>query len=272
MVNPGHKQMSNKQTRAGGRKGRRGGERVLQGGRKASVAAAESLSLLPADLVPVFCHWDPLLLGLVIRLRQHSRKDKQSLHQLNQETLAAHWATLSSRLSVFLYPLSNASHLCVTLSYKKNCMGHWPLQVIWAGVAITLRFKAVLLPNLAWSWPRLVKDIFLSASSCHPWESDERKTMTADQFLWNLKINTVHLSHKTIGKIKWHAPHNHIHLLFLKTSIHVHAIYVVVFYKPLSLPSAGMASPLVGVTMHSFLAELRPLLLRKTGRWTMFLM
>lgn len=45
----------------------------------------ESLSLLPADLVPVFCHRDPLLLGLVIRLWQHSRKDKQPLHQLHQE-------------------------------------------------------------------------------------------------------------------------------------------------------------------------------------------
>lgn len=46
-------------------------------GRNASAAAAESLSLLPADLVPVFCHRDPLLLGLVIRLWQHSRKNKQ---------------------------------------------------------------------------------------------------------------------------------------------------------------------------------------------------
>lgn len=78
--------MSNKQTNKGGRrKGRRGSGKVSQGGRKASATAAESLSLLPADLVPVFCHRDPLLLGLVIRLWQRSRKDKQSLHQLQQE-------------------------------------------------------------------------------------------------------------------------------------------------------------------------------------------
>lgn len=78
--------MSNKQTREGGRKeGEVAGRSWWGGGRKAAAAAAESLSLLPADLVPVFCHREPLLLGLVIRLWQHSGKDKQSLHQLHQE-------------------------------------------------------------------------------------------------------------------------------------------------------------------------------------------
>lgn len=60
--------------------------------------AAESLSLLPADLVPVFCHRDPLLLGLVIRLWQHSRKDKQPLHQLHQEP----WPH-TEHLLIFIY-------------------------------------------------------------------------------------------------------------------------------------------------------------------------
>lgn len=55
------------------------------GGRKASAAAAESLSLLPADLVPAFCHRDPPLLGPVIRPWRHNRKSKQSSHQLHQE-------------------------------------------------------------------------------------------------------------------------------------------------------------------------------------------
>lgn len=77
--------MSNKQTREGG--GKEGGVAgwSRRGWRKASATAAESLSLLPADLVPAFCHRDPLLVGLVIRLWQRSRKDKQSLHQLHQE-------------------------------------------------------------------------------------------------------------------------------------------------------------------------------------------
>lgn len=39
-----------------------------------------------------------------------------------------------------------------------------------------------------------------------------------------------------------------------------------------SSPSAAAGSPLDGVVMQSFLAELRPRLLRNTGRCTMFLM
>lgn len=45
----------------------------------------QSLSLLPADLVPAFCHRDPPLFGPVIRPWQHNRKSKQSLHQLHQD-------------------------------------------------------------------------------------------------------------------------------------------------------------------------------------------
>lgn len=101
--------MSNKQTNKGGRrKGRRGSGKVSQGGRKASATAVESLSLLPADLVPVFCHRDPLLLGLVIRLWQRSRKDKQSLHQLQQEPWPhTEHLTLQSRCVSFC-PLASA--------------------------------------------------------------------------------------------------------------------------------------------------------------------
>lgn len=106
----GYKQMSNKQTREGGRKEREVVGRSCRGCRKASAAAAESLSLLPADLVPVFCHRDPLLLGLVIRLWQHSRKDKQSLHQLHQEPWL-HTEQFSLLVSVCLLL---SSGLCIT--------------------------------------------------------------------------------------------------------------------------------------------------------------
>lgn len=73
MVKP-QAQPNDKQTGAGGQKegkkeGTKGGSGVggSAAGGSAVAAAAESLSFLPADLVPVFCHRDPLLLGLVIR-------------------------------------------------------------------------------------------------------------------------------------------------------------------------------------------------------------
>lgn len=101
-----------KQTnKRGRREGRRGSGKVSQGGRKASATAAESLSLLPADLVPVFCHRDPLLLGLVIRLWQRSRKDKQSLHQLHQEPWP-HTEHLSLFVSVCLLLSSGLCTAC----------------------------------------------------------------------------------------------------------------------------------------------------------------
>lgn len=118
--------MSNKQTREGG--GKEGGVvgRSRRGGRKASTTAAESLSLLPADLVPVFCHRDPLLLGLVIRLWQRSRKDKQSLHQLHQEPWP-HTEHLSLLVSVCLLL---SSGLCAACQHHA-CTKHnppFPLQ------------------------------------------------------------------------------------------------------------------------------------------------
>lgn len=111
-----------KQTnKSGRREGRRGSGKVSQGGRKASATAVESLSLLPADLVPVFCHRDPLLLGLVIRLWQRSRKDKQSLHQLHQEPWP-HTEHLSLLVSVCLLL---SSGLCTACQHHA-CTEHPP--------------------------------------------------------------------------------------------------------------------------------------------------
>lgn len=150
LVNLGYKQMSNKQTREGGRKEDRW--KVLQGVRKASTAAAESLSLLPADPVPVFCHRDPLLLGLVIRLWQHSRKDKQSLHQLHQEPWP-HTEQLSLSLcDSFCVQRPHSVHHTCTASIVCDI----DLRINQTSIAFTLRFRAFLLPNLVWSRPRLV--------------------------------------------------------------------------------------------------------------------
>lgn len=108
-VQPNVKQ-TKKQERKVGRKGGDWGEGLI-GGWKASATAAESLSLLPADLVPVFCHRDPLLLGLVIRLWQRSRKDKQPLHQLHQEPWP-HTEHLSLFVSVCLLLSSGLCTAC----------------------------------------------------------------------------------------------------------------------------------------------------------------
>lgn len=95
----------------GRKKGGGGLKESLIGGREASATPAESLSLLPADLVPVFCHRDPLLLGLVIRLWQRSRKDKQPLHQLHREPWP-HTEHLSLFVSVCLLLSSGLCTAC----------------------------------------------------------------------------------------------------------------------------------------------------------------
>ena len=117
--------MSNKQTSEGG--GKEGGVvgRSRRGGGRHQ-RQQQSLSLLPADLVPVFCHRDPLLLGLVIRLWQRSRKDKQSLHQLHQEPWP-HTEHLSFRLGVppsVLWPPhclpTNQRHACTEPPFREE--------------------------------------------------------------------------------------------------------------------------------------------------------
>lgn len=59
----------------------------------------------------MFCHRDPLLLGLVIRLWQRSRKDKQPLHQLHQEPWP-HTEHLSLFVSVCLLLSSGLCTAC----------------------------------------------------------------------------------------------------------------------------------------------------------------
>lgn len=108
-----YKKMFIKQVREAGREWP-DHDKFSQGAGRHQLQAAVSLSLLPAEPVPVFCRGDPLLLlGLVIRWGRRSGKDKQLLHQLHQEPWLHTESPTQSSLTL---------HICVSPPV------HWPTR------------------------------------------------------------------------------------------------------------------------------------------------
>lgn len=84
---------------------------------------------------------------------------------------------LSRRNPLLLHYKPQQNTECVIALYK------------WTWTALTLRLRAFLLPSLAWSGPKLLWDIFLSMSSCHPEERGENTTQRKLQTNYTYNYN-----------------------------------------------------------------------------------